>query len=361
MRGEVWPRLVSMAQVEEALPPLDRPIVIVPGAQKAGTSSLFHALVRHDQIGRPSVKEPQFFALRRRTVNRYLDWYRGEFEANAAVLLDASTFYLHSRRAPKNVAACCSDPYVVVLVRDPVQRAHSGYLHMRKKVPPRERRSFRDVVGSVAERCGTSGLKDAEEEALKAAASSGNIDSDYLNADYLRGRFGAPFDSHFEDLLFPYRYFGQSLYMKSIERWREAVGEGRVKVVVFEDMIRNPAEVITGVLEFVGIDVHAEVLDLPHTNATRLPSGRMAELLVVSRRRILNSERAESLRSTPLLGGVYAGLVKLYARLRDRLYVRPSDPDEDCLVKCDALLSAEYERWSTQFPKQIRGRWRNSP
>lgn len=324
-----------------------RRLVVIPGAQKSGTSSLFNALVGHNDIGGPVVKETQFFALNRTTIEEHLEWYLAGFGPDDRVLLDASTFYLHSERAPQNVASLCSDPVVVVLVRDPAQRAYSSFLHMRKKVPPQDRRRFRTILDELIRSCESSDLREAEDVALKVAARKGDIQGDYLSPDYLRERVGAPFASVFEDRLLPYRYFTQSLYFQAIRRWSKAVGQKRVKVVAFEELIRDPAGVIGEILSFIGVDQEAGALSLPHSNPTRLLRGRVAEFMVSAKQFIWDERAARVARSIPVVGEMYRRLGEGYSRLSDLLYVQPPELDEQSYTQCFTLLSDEYDRWSS--------------
>lgn len=323
--------------------------LIIPGAQKSGTSSLFMALSRHKDIGATAVNEPQFFALDRNTILSNLSWYLGCFPDDKTVLLDKSTFYLHSGRAPQNVAEFCSDPYVVVLVRDPARRAYSGYMHMYKKVPQRERREFEDIVHKVGRYTDGRDLVSAERAVLCSAISDGDIDPDYLGEDYLSRRVGAPFSSHFEDPLLPYRYFGQSRYIDPISRWKTVLGQERVRVIFFEEMVREPGKTVREVLGFVGLSRECEDRGLPHGNPTRIPGGPVSRLFVRNVQRLAEIEAVKSLGSMLAVGD-------LWREIRDFIYERPADPGAECYRVCKRLLKNEYAEWAALDPKS-RSLW----
>ncbi|MGI9431489.1 MAG: sulfotransferase domain-containing protein [Myxococcota bacterium] len=136
------------------------PDFIIIGAAKSGTTSLHDYLARHPQIclsasDDPAVrdKEPCFFDP---DVNgsRGLDWYRALFSAARAdqVCGEASTNYTrHPQVAgvPERIAATVPNVRLLYLMRDPVERAYSHYVHRwSRELHPDEpfRESFREFV-----------------------------------------------------------------------------------------------------------------------------------------------------------------------------------------------------------------------
>ena len=104
------------------------PHFLIIGQAKAGTTALFKYLSAHPQMVRPRRKEPNFWSLH----HRYgLDWYRALFPrlAPGAGLItgEASTTYLSDPDAPRRVAKHLPNARLIVLLRDPVARAHSLY------------------------------------------------------------------------------------------------------------------------------------------------------------------------------------------------------------------------------------------
>jgi hypothetical protein len=140
------------------------PNFFIIGAPKAGTTSLYHYLDQHPEIFMSAIKEPHFFAaeireercdpeLRSRTAreNRGLrdflsgsmsekrfggivaDWedYVGLFAnaINESALGEASVCYLWSPTAPGRIAERIPNAKILVMLRDPADRAFSQYLH----------------------------------------------------------------------------------------------------------------------------------------------------------------------------------------------------------------------------------------
>lgn len=106
------------------------------GAQKAGTTTLASLLDQHPSICLSNPKEPNFFS---HNFDKGLDWYRQCFKpAGDAILLDASPSYSLARIGPDGGASGQvaqrihqhrPDARLIYLLRDPVERAYSGYSH----------------------------------------------------------------------------------------------------------------------------------------------------------------------------------------------------------------------------------------
>lgn len=101
------------------------------GAQRAGTTTLHHLLANHPDIHVPADKELHYFTLH---ADRPLSWYVRKFRgARHDQLTGESTpYYLYHQAVPRRVATALSGVRLLVLLRDPVQRALSGYFHSRR-------------------------------------------------------------------------------------------------------------------------------------------------------------------------------------------------------------------------------------
>src|ERR1700753_721504 len=125
---------------------MSMPDFLVIGAPKAGTTALHAALARHPGLFMSPVKEPKFFlsdgppptrggpgdAL---TYREHI-WRRPDYEAlfDAAppgTLRGESTpLYLYDRAALRRIRATVPGAKLIVVVRDPVERAHSNWTHL---------------------------------------------------------------------------------------------------------------------------------------------------------------------------------------------------------------------------------------
>ncbi|MGH9027188.1 MAG: sulfotransferase family protein [Acidimicrobiia bacterium] len=129
------------------------PNFFVIGAMKAGTSALWLSLRAHPQVYMPDVKEFHFFS-NPDQLARGVAWYSQHFAAagDARAVGEASTNYTkYPRRAgtPKNIATVIPDAKLIYVVREPISRIRSHYLHVVHRYG--ERRPLRDAIWSEPE------------------------------------------------------------------------------------------------------------------------------------------------------------------------------------------------------------------
>ncbi|MEZ4515539.1 MAG: sulfotransferase [Chloroflexota bacterium] len=117
------------------------PDFIIGGALKSGTTSLYYYLRQHPDIYMPSLKEPRYFAFDETNPEhvgnagffsiRTLEDYAHLFDdaMPTQVRGEASPHYMLSELAPERIARTIPDVKLIFSLRNPVQRAYSGYWH----------------------------------------------------------------------------------------------------------------------------------------------------------------------------------------------------------------------------------------
>ena len=122
------------------------PDFFVAGAPKAGTTALHAALAQHPELYLSTVKEPKFFLTDgppptqggpgdAKTYREHV-WRRSDYEAlfdaaPAGTLRGESTpFYLYRGDAQRRIKALVPNARLIIVVRDPVERAHSNWTHL---------------------------------------------------------------------------------------------------------------------------------------------------------------------------------------------------------------------------------------
>ena len=105
--------------------------LFVVGAQRAGTTYLYHLLAEHPEIemASPVRPEPKFFLLDA-SFRRGLSYYESTFfgtKADAWLRGEKSTSYMESEKAARRIAECFPSARVLFILRDPIERAISNY------------------------------------------------------------------------------------------------------------------------------------------------------------------------------------------------------------------------------------------
>src|SRR3954465_9894440 len=125
------------------------PDFLLIGAPKAGTTALHVALSEHPQIFMSSPKEPKYFLTDdgvrpvarggpgdAQTIRQQL-WRRDDYEAlfasapSGTLRGESTTLYLQDRDAHRRIAAALPQARLIAVLRDPVDRAHSNWTHLR--------------------------------------------------------------------------------------------------------------------------------------------------------------------------------------------------------------------------------------
>jgi hypothetical protein len=208
------------------------PDFLIIGAQKAGTTALYAYLLQHPAITGPSWKEVSFFD---RHYARGEAWYRGNFPNTLRgrgvrrrtgvdpLVGEASPSYVFHPSAPERAAALVPDARLVVLVRNPVDRAYSQYHH--EVSLGREPLSFEQAL------------------AQEGARMRGELE-----------RMRDP--AYFSHAWWNFTYVSRGLYAEQLERWLAAFPREHLLVVPSDDLLEHPAETYARVLEFLGAPPH---------------------------------------------------------------------------------------------------------
>ena len=215
LRNGVW----AYGWVTSPFRPL--PDFLVLGAQKAGTTALYEYLRRHPQISGPSWKEVSFFD---RHWARGESWYRGNFPNVARTrgkhVGEASPSYVFHQLAPQRVQEVVPEARLIVLVRNPVDRALSQYNH--EVALGREPLSFEEAL-------------DAEEERLRGEQERMAADPRYFSREW-----------------WSHTYKARGRYAEQLERWLAVFPREQLLVLPSDDLGSDPARAHAQVLEFLG-------------------------------------------------------------------------------------------------------------
>lgn len=205
------------------------PNFFIVGAARAGTTSLYEYLRPIDKVYLSPVKEPRYFCAGAeppgyapapiRSEADYLKLFSAVRDESAVG--EASPQYLCDPGAPASIHAAVPEARIIMILRDPVERAFSHFLlHQRMGVQHRP-----------------------AEAALR------------------------------DDL-----YLRNGLYAGPLKTYRRLFGDHRVKVVVFDDFIRDTCRSVSDVLRFLGIDGEPVSTSEIH-NAYGRPRGALRRMI----------------------------------------------------------------------------------
>ena len=199
------------------------PNFIIIGAQKCGTTSLFEYLTQHPLVLPPIKKEIGFFDFRQ---YQGLGWYRSHFPSYFSKLFklkaitgEASTGYICHPHAPRRIAEVVPQVKLIVLLRNPVDRAYSHYLHTVRI--GKEPLSFEQAIAK-------------EDERLPGVNAKMLEDENYYNPNY---RY--------------YSYLSRGNYLEQLKPWFSRFERQQFLILSSEEFYADPAKTYQTTLDFL--------------------------------------------------------------------------------------------------------------
>ncbi|WP_199037710.1 sulfotransferase family protein [Glycomyces salinus] len=232
------------------------PGLLICGGQRCGTTSLYRALAQHPAMLKPVChKGVHYFDT---SYDRGLSWYRAHFPTKATarrvaagtglapIGFESSPYYLYHPLAAQRFARDLPGVKVIVLVRDPVERAWSHHAH-------EVARGF-ETVADFAEAVA------AEPERLLGAEQKLRIDEHHYSFDHQH-----------------HAYVARGQYTDYLEPLADVVGRDRVLVLDSGEFFTRPEDAFERVLRFLGLPWLGEPAFARH-NARGRPSPMSEEL-----------------------------------------------------------------------------------
>jgi hypothetical protein len=126
------------------------PDFLIIGAQKCGTTFLYQLLTQHPRVKSAFGKEVHYFDLNFR---KGVSWYRSHFPLQVRknrkyATGESSPYYLFHPHAARRAGALVPEAKLLILLRNPVDRAYSHYQHQvtRVKGEGREVHTFEEAI-----------------------------------------------------------------------------------------------------------------------------------------------------------------------------------------------------------------------
>lgn len=200
---------------------MDYPNLIIGGAPKCGTSSLYFWLSAHPEVYGSKVKETYFFDDIVSRFNEKLNYIHHPLEAYQAyfkhnhgekILFEATAGYIYTRNAIEGLKKLPEPPKIIFSFREPSKMIFSHYNMMRHRLR-KTNESFESYVQT----------------------------RDHVH----------PFVQYHDHL----------------NRWLQEFDKDLIKVILFEDLVRNKKDVMKDICSFLDIDPgFYESYDFQHRN-----------------------------------------------------------------------------------------------
>lgn len=208
------------------------PDFLIIGAQKCGTTSLYTYLVQHQNISPAFEKEVRYF---NDHYENGVNWYKAHFptklhkylmtQRNGTSLItgEGEPSYLPNPIVPQRVFELTPSVKLIVMLRNPVDRAYSHYQHRFSR--GREARTFEEVVKTDKEK-----LKNGWEKLATG---------DYKSLGHLH-----------------YSYLPRGIYVDQIKSWMTVFPKEQFLFIRAEDFFSDSQKHFNEVLAFFDLPEH---------------------------------------------------------------------------------------------------------
>lgn len=224
------------------------PKLVIAGAPKSGTTSLYMWLAAHPAVVTAGVKETYYlidsgyklFQYNANYLSGGLSGYSKIFpECKPGQLcIEATPDYMYQQTALDVLSSLPTQPLIVFILRNPVERVLSL------------RRFAQNTVGSMEHDVSIN-------EFIRRLLSGTESDDHILDNALLHGE-----------------------YHIWLERWIHVCGKARIETVFFEDMVNDPYECMKNLCELTGIDsgFYKKFKFVPKNQSLRVRSSKLLKL-----------------------------------------------------------------------------------
>jgi hypothetical protein len=301
------------------------PNFLIVGAQKSGTTSLYDYLKQHPQIYMSPLKEPRFFAFEGekpdfrgpgdqdlyKNIVSDIEAYRVLFQgaSKETAIGEASVVYLYLSRAPRRIRHYIPEVKLIAIIRNPVERAYSAFLHLtRDRMEP-----LRDFARALQ----------AEEERIQ-------------------NNWGP---------IWHYKQVG--FYYAQLKRYYETFDPEQIRVYLYEDLNDDPIKALKDIYRFLGVEDTFTPDVSRRYNVSGVPTNESRYALYTF---LLRQNPVKSIVKPLLPKGLRRRLfTTLLSTLQDRTLVKPPLPVDvqrqltelyrDDILRVQELIGRDLSKW----------------
>lgn len=231
---------LSSRQFYDRLQTEAKPDFIIIGAMKSATSAVYEYLMQHPDVLERHPKELSFFSRKNefeKGLLHYFSYFSDKLEDGNSkkIIGEASPAYLFSKDALSRISETLPDVKLIILLRNPVDRAISHFYHQRNRV--------KDESRTVEEAFSEAQITQAEKlvKQLEGGAGIDHNSSEWLTA----------------------RYLATGHYSVALRRWLKYFSPEQLLILNYHQLESDPEKLMTDVFEF---------LQLPHYSIPNLES-----------------------------------------------------------------------------------------
>lgn len=296
--------------------------LFIVGAAKSGTTSLYNYLAQHPEVFFPNVKEPNYYSdAEAHNPSAYFKPKKGKFYHNKIIkdpkiyfsiydevkeekiIADSSPSYLWDKQAAKRIQADFPGAKIIILLRNPVERAFSQFLM---------------------------DLKDGnqtEENFKQALLNDSKIQPKTWGVAHLYKEIG--------------------LYHDQVKRYLDIFGREQVKIIIYEEFVKDTGKHLSDICTFLNINTTCiDSIDYNKVyNSYVVPKGRMSKFILKYKNKFGLSKLLVPKFLREYLNNkiLFKEEKKPALKLQDKLYLNKIFSSD--IIKLENLLQKDLNVW----------------
>lgn len=295
---------------------MQKPNFLIVGVARCGTTSLFHYLEQHPEIGMSKIKEPKYFSsldlilpqkgvgddtVFSKVIANEMDYnklFEGLEKYKTIGEGSSDYFYYHKTVIPR-IKENLGDVKIIICLRNPVERAFSAYSNLVRD--SREQLSFSE------------GLKLEKER----------IDNNW-------------------DWMWHYKKSG--LYAEALEHYKKEFTN--VKVVFFSDLESNSQGVLREIFEFLGVNKDVLIDFSTRYSHSGKPRSKIVSLLTSRKNPLIFRAREIALKLIPrrYLEKIASKLFKKDT-IDSKVHLELKSFFKEDILKLETLVNRDLKSW----------------
>jgi len=280
----------------------------IVGAPKAGTTSLYSYLNQHPEIEMSNIKEPDYFSnefieeqslyYKKESVRSLKKYHSLYSDIKNLVRGEASVSYLFYEKVPKKIFKYNSSSKIIIMLRNPIDRAYSHYL-MDKRL--------------------------------------GFITESFEKIVYQKS-------THKNSALFYQQYIGLGQYTHQIKNYFDVFSKKNILIINYDDFICNSSEVLNKVYVFLSVEKRSLSNTNKVYNKYTKPSNKLVQFLYTFS---FFRELASSFFSQSIKAKIQALFFKDEKKptLNSKIQIYLKEYYKVELEKLSKLLHQNYSKW----------------
>lgn len=211
-----------------------KPDFLIIGAQKAGTTSLYKYIEKYSENFVPPINKELYFFTRK--YNNGFNWYKALFKNKKNMKTGEGTpNYLFYHKAPERIVQHLPKVKLVVLLRNPIDRAYSQYRFQNDT----DRLNIYNPLSF--------------EEAIKEDIYR------YNNNIYTK-------NDEFDYIYKYFSYISRGIYYDQLIKWFRFFPRDQILIIKSEDFFKNTENILEKVFEFIGLEFNNKQLNFKQYN-----------------------------------------------------------------------------------------------